>query len=187
MKKYEFKLQDTSDDFTTAVQVGTHAASLRCTWAIASNEQSDILEKSIREASLRDPLISRDKMTISRAYDWVEFYYNIRYADLEQWFNTADMIPQSITGMSTSQAVSVIQQRVVIAESTVNLRTLYKETLRWQFTWKGDEDTITGFIQPGGWYRWQDRSYAFRFVSDREYIGKDDLPYIKVEIEVYDE
>ena len=86
MKKYEFKLQDTSDDFTTAVQVGTHAASLRCTWAIASNEQSDILEKSIREASLRDPLMSRDKMSISRAYDWVEFYYSIRYADIEQWF-----------------------------------------------------------------------------------------------------
>ena len=65
---------------------------------------------------------------------------------------------------------------------------LYKDVLKWQFTMTCDTlPTAVGYVQPGGWYHNQDDSLAFRFVSELENIGKEDITKISIEFEVYDE
>lgn len=188
MTTYYHQLESpTNDKLTQLVQVGRHTIHMDFQWAIASQEQLDMILRYIERMANSDPIV-RSGHEYDRSYNYVLYYTDLAGVDLDTWLDSNPDLPKSLIGKSRDIQKTALYER--ISEMSALLPTInqYLEVLRWQVkvTTDGTHQTIA-VVEPGGWFRNQDNTYAFRFMSEKAYIGREDLNKVYVEFEVYDE
>lgn len=188
---YTIPLSLPDNDTTTIVnniQVGTGTIRFRFQWAVASEEQYNIVMDYINTKTKSDPMDNNG--VYSYDYDYVAYYMGLSGRTDEQlnnWLDTDPILPHSIRIASRPSQLLMLHKRIAECETLDPVIKQYKEVLRWQFqaTYKGQ--ITTGFIEPGGWYRNQDPELCFRFVSELPYIGRNDFNNVTIEFEVGNE
>lgn len=191
MTPYYFSIEGIDTSQTTVTQVitvGARVLTFQFQWAIASAEQGDMVLKYLINRAKSDPLQMEDG-NYNRDYDWFNYYLPLIGQDLDAWLDTNPILPVSVLSQpDRASQKRVIQQYLIEVATLQPIILLYTETMRWQFQCScADTDTITGIVEPGGWFRNQDSEFAFRFRSARDYIGKEDINELALEFEVYDE
>ncbi|MBO5921207.1 MAG: hypothetical protein J6Q48_02325 [Bacteroidaceae bacterium] len=160
----------------------------RFQWAVASDEQYNLIMRYINTKTRSDPL--NDNGTFTYEYDYLSYYLALKDMDndeLNAWLDTDPVLPNSIVNSVRASQLLMLKSRIKECIALKPVVDQYKEVLRWQFqaTYKG-QITI-GFIEPGGWYRNQDPDLCFRFVSELPYIGYKDFNNVTIEFEVGNE
>lgn len=170
------------------VRVGSEMVQFRFQWAVASDEQYNLIMRYINTKTRSDPL--NDNGTFTYEYDYLSYYLALKDMDndeLNAWLDTDPVLPNSIVNSVRASQLLMLKSRIKECIALKPVVDQYKEVLRWQFqaTYKG-QITI-GFIEPGGWYRNQDPDLCFRFVSELPYIGYKDFNNVTIEFEVGNE
>ena len=170
------------------VRVGSEMVQFRFQWAVASDEQYNLIMRYINTKTRSDPL--NDDGTFTYEYDYLSYYLALKDmddAELNAWLDTDPVLPNSIATAVRASQLLMLKGRIKESAALKPVVDQYKEVLRWQFqaTYKG-QITI-GFIEPGGWYRNQDPDLCFRFVSELPYIGYKDFNNVTIEFEVGNE
>lgn len=191
MTSYYYNIADVDTSLTTVTQivtVGSRTLTFTFQWAVASEEQAQLVDKYLTRLAASDPLKMADG-GYNREYDWYSYYIALASVDLDEWLDSDPTLPVSVLKEDTRAGQKQVLRRNISTASTLSpVILLYSETLRWQFQVTcADTDTITGLVEPGGWFRNQDSKFAFRFHSARTYIGKEDINELALEFEVYDE
>lgn len=178
---------DGTDSFTQTIQAGNLNLSCVFQWPTEIQEQYDAYLLRVTQAAQTDP-IKLTNGSYNRDYDYVDYYASLaNVSDLSAWLAAQTELPVSLSGQSLSYQLALLQTRI---DTCVDLQAIFvqfKEDLCWQVTITENTDITIASVILGGWYRNQDSTYAFRFVSDgRTDIGKNDLTYVTMECEVYE-
>jgi hypothetical protein len=185
---YTLQLELPEDNATTVInniQVGNDIAYFRFQWAIASEEQYNLIRNYISIKTKSDPINDHGVYTYN--YDYMAYYLSLAdktEAELNDWLDTDPPLPNSILNSVRASQLLMFRQRIREALALEPVIAQYKEVVKWQFhvTYKGQ--TTVGVIEPGGWYRNQDPDMSFRFVSELDHIGRTDFNNVTIEFEV---
>lgn len=179
------------DENATAVinniQVGNELARFQFQWAIASEEQLNIILDYIGTKTKSDPL--NDHGTFTYSYDYLAYYMELAQMtdeELDTWLDTDPALPNSILNSPRPSQLSMLRQRIEESKALQPVVAQYKEVVKWQFQAIYKNVVTVGYIEPGGWYRNQDPEMRFRFISDLPYIGRSDFNNVTLEFEVND-
>lgn len=186
MITYYYQLQDIpSEHFIKHVSAGSRTITFEFQWAFTAEEQLNDIYRVFTERSMNDPLVINNN-TLDREYDYYTYYMDLVNKDLNTWLDTNPILPRSLMNLTKTRQVNVLNTRIAEVRQLQPIISQYLEILRWQcvVTSTGTEKTIS-VVEPGGWFRNGNNVYSFRFVSDKERIGKEDLSSVYIEIEVY--
>ena len=185
---YSLQLSLPEEEATTVIntiQVGNESIDFRFQWAVASEEQYNLILQYIDTKTRSDPL--DDHGTFSYNYNYMEYYLTLEDMndqELNAWLDTDPVLPHSVAVAVRAEQLLVLKKRI---KECVTLRPVilqYRDVVKWQFraTYKGQ--VTVGIVEPGGWYRHQDPELSFRFVSELPYIGHKDFNNVTIEFEV---
>lgn len=187
---YEYQLpqlETNSSRLVDTIVAGGYSVRITFQWSIASAEQYEMIKDWIDRQANADPLVVNDSYITD--YDWLQLYLDISsYTDtqLETWLNKTSGIPKSLMIGSMYSRKVLVRNRISQCKALSPAVDQYKEVMRWQFRAVINDEVTVGVIEPGGWYRNQDASISFRFVSDLDTIGYDDFSRVIMQIEVRD-
>ena len=170
------------------IVVGTLRLPFRFQWAVASEEQYNILTSYIKSKTRSDPLCIGGTYTYN--YNYMEYYLNLAdytEQELNDWLDTDPALPISIKKAQRPSQLIMLKSRIKEATALAPVLAQYKEVIKWQFHMTLNGEVNVGVIEPGGWYRNQDSTLCFRFVSPLPHIGKNDFDRVTMEFEVYNE
>lgn len=188
---YTIQLALPDEDVTTVVnniQVGNEMVHFHFQWAVASEEQYNLITHYLDTKTKSDPL--NNEGTYTYDYDYIDYYTALAdktEEELNDWLDTNPVLPNSILNSVRASQILMLKQRIAEAVTLSPVVAQYKEVLRWQFQATYKDQITVGFIEPGGWYRNQDPELCFRFVSELPYIGRNDFNNVTIEFEVGNE
>lgn len=178
MRKFICTLNNTgSGSQPIQVQAGHHMFMFVFSWPENETDEYNQWQERLSIRSASDPLIKDGD--ILRDYDYIEYYMN-----LPDELPPDYPLPKSLKNMTPEEREQEIQVR---KEEVVALNTMlneYRQLMSWNFSYTVEGVTKTGMLKIGGWYK--EDLYRFRFVSDKEEIGPQDLDKVTVEFEVYE-
>lgn len=189
MNLYRYALEEdvnNSTDFTIDIAVGESLTyQFRFVWATASQEQYNELLHTLTMLPDTDPIV-KDK-TYDRTYDWIAYYTQFKGMSaqaIEEWYVQQDYLPQSLRNKTASVYVALIRSRCTQALDYQSQVLIRQESMRWTFIASLEGETITGFVQPGGWYEFN-TGHAFRFTAgSRDNVGLEEMQYVTVEFDI---
>ena len=167
------------------ITVGQFNIQFRFQWAVASEEQYAILQNYINTKTKSDPLSIEGSYTYN--YDYMDYYLKLSGKtdeELNNWLDTDPILPASISVMPRASQLIALKNRIKECDALKPVLDQYKEVIKWQFHALFEGETTVGVIEPGGWYRNQDNTLCFRFVSPLAYIGREDFDRVTIEFEV---
>lgn len=170
------------------ITVGPYNLSMRFQWAVASEEQYNILRGYINNKTRSDPMLIEGAYTYD--YDYMAYYLALAdktEEELNSWLDTDPVLPLSISTASRASQLIMLKNRIKECTALEPVFAQYEEVIKWQFHLSFDGETNVGVIEPGGWYRDQDSRLCFRFVSELTRIGRDDFDNVTMEFEVNNE
>lgn len=170
------------------ITVGTYNLPFRFQWAVASEEQYNILIDYINNKTKSDPMLIDGVYTYS--YDYMAYYLALAdksEQELNEWLDTDPILPASIAHAPRASQLIMLKNRIKECTALEPVLAQYKEVIKWQFHVVFEGETNVGVIEPGGWYRNQDSTLCFRFVSPLAHIGKNDFDKVTMEFEIGNE
>lgn len=170
------------------ITVGTLNLPFRFQWAVASEEQYNILIDYINTKTRSDPMLVEGVYTYS--YNYMDYYLalsNKSEEELNDWLDSDPILPQSIASAVRASQLIMLKNRIKECVALEPVLAQYEEVIKWQFHVTIEGETNVGVIEPGGWYRNQDGTICFRFVSSLEHIGRDDFDKVTMEFELNNE
>lgn len=170
------------------IMVGSLSLPFRFQWAVASEEQYNILLAYISRKTKSDPLFIDGVYTYN--YDYMAYYLALAdktEQELIDWLDTDPVLPTSIALAPRASQLIMLKTRIKECTALDPVLQQYKEVIKWQFHVILDGETNVGVIEPGGWYRNQDSTLCFRFVSPLPHIGRNDFDRVTIEFEVGNE
>ena len=185
---YTLPLSLPEDEATTVInniQVGKDIVYFKFQWAIASEEQLNLILNYIATKTKSDPLNNDGIYTYD--YDYMAYYLNLAdmtEQELADWLDTNPALPNSIKSAVRASQLLMLKKRINECRALRPVIAQYKEVVKWQFRATYKEQVTVGVIEPGGWYRNQDPNLCFRFVSELDYIGRKDFNNVTIEFEV---
>lgn len=186
---YYFKLDNPSNEpsLTQDIQVGNRTIRFQFQWAVVSEEQFNLILQYVRTRAKNEPIL-RNGGAYDRTYNWYEYYISLVGVNLTEWLDTDPEIPIFIQNEPISRKIELLNNRITEAKALKPAVDLYTDILKWQFTASSvDTENTVGYVQPGGWYRNQDNTYAFRFVTNLDYVDRTHLSEVYIVFEVYNE
>lgn len=190
MTAYRLQLSLPEDEATTVInniQVGKDIISFRFQWAVASEEQYNIVLNYINTKTKSDPLMIGGSYSYN--YDYMGYYLALAGKtddELNEWLDTKPVLPNSILNSVRASQLLMLKKRTAECLVLEPVVAQYKEVVKWQFRAVFKDQVTVGVIEPGGWYRNQDSYMSFRFVSELAHIGRKDFNNVAIEFEVYD-
>ena len=170
------------------ITVGTLNLPFRFQWAVASEEQYNILIGYINTKTRSDPLRIEGVYTYN--YDYMGYYLALAdktEAELNDWLDTDPTLPISIATAPRASQLIMLKNRIKECVALAPVLAQYEEVIKWQFHVTIEGEVNVGVIEPGGWYRNQDGTICFRFVSPLAHIGRDDFDKVIMEFELNNE
>lgn len=175
-------------DITPALQLSVTGA-----WDTTLQYQYDIIMEKLYQMQQSQPL-KKDNILL-RAYDYVEYYTgkNGPSEDFSYWWNHwANLpyykdvgIPFDVRNMNEATARNFLASRIELCMGLKPILKRYRDGLRWNLIVEDNRGGRTSAVlQPGGWFKNSALDYSFKFVSDKEHIGHDDLAQVIMITEV---
>lgn len=184
---YKINNQNNEDSFTQLIRVGNRTVEFHFQWAIVSEEQFGMVSRYLNRKANTDPILRRNG-NYDRDYNWYSYYISLVGIDLGQWLDSQPELPISLIDKPRTKQLSLLRTNIQAVLELQPAVVLYMDLLKWGFQMSCDDlDTAVGNVQPGGWYHSQDTKLSFRFTSEMETIGRDDISQVIIEFEVYDE
>lgn len=190
MTLYKLQLALPEDEATTVInniQVGKDIVNFRFQWAVASEEQYNLILRYINTKTKSDPLRVQDAYTYD--YDYMAYYLALAGKtdeELGEWLDTNPILPNSILNAVRASQILMLKKRITECLVLEPVIAQYKEVVKWQFRAVFRDQVTVGVIEPGGWYRNQDPYLRFRFVSEPPTIGRKDFNNVTIEFEASD-
>lgn len=183
VKYYRIDLNDVTienNSFSFDATVGTDLQlQVIGSWDTVLQYQYDIIKNRLMTMSKADPLYSNENY--NRDYDYMEYYMALNGVTISNWLDTNPPLPNSLKTLPKETQIFIIQDRITFCKDLQPILTKYEEGLRWNIIVRDGKGTRTSaVIQPGGWFRNQADDYSFVFLSTKEYVGFDDLPYTRL-------
>lgn len=185
---YTLQLALPEDNATTVInniQIGNDTVYFRFQWAVASEEQYNLVLNYINTKTRSDPL--NDNGTYTYNYDYMSYYLELAdktEEELNEWLDTNPPLPNSILNSVRASQLLMLNQRINEVLALEPVLAQYEEVVKWQFHAVYKDQVTVGVIEPGGWYRNQDPEMCFRFVSELDHIGRTDFNNVTIEFEV---
>ena len=170
------------------IQVGSETVRFRFQWAVASEEQYNLIMKYLDTKTRSDPLNNSGVYTYD--YDYMAYYLilaSMTEEELGEWLDTDPVLPNSIQEAVRASQLLMLKKRITECVALKPVIDQYKEVIKWQFQAIYRDHITVGVIEPGGWYRNQDPDLCFRFVSELPHIGRKDFNNVTIEFEVGNE
>lgn len=190
MTTYRLQLSLPEDESTTVInniQVGKYNINFRFQWAVASEEQYNLVLRYINTKTKSDPLNAQGTYTYE--YDYLAYYLGLvgkTDAELNEWLDTNPTLPNSILNSVRASQILMLKKRMAECLILEPIVAQYREVVKWQFRAIFQDQVTVGVIEPGGWYRNQDPYLRFRFVSELDHIGRKDFNNVAIEFEASD-
>ena len=183
VKYYRIDLNDITienNSFSFDATVGTDLQlQVIGSWDTVLQYQYDIIKNRLTTMSKADPLYSNEDY--NRDYDYMEYYMALDGVNISDWLDTNPPLPNSLKTLPKETQIFIIQDRIALCKDLQPILTKYEEGLRWNIIVRDGKGTKTSaVIQPGGWFRNQADDYSFVFLSTKEYVGFDDLPWTRL-------
>lgn len=107
----------------------------------------------------------------------------------EQWIADVTKAHPVVALSKTGDALhDWLAEQISFYNDCLTMLSFYYELLVWEIKISYGGYTLSSAVNLGGWTEFPTGSFAFRFSStSKEHIGRDDLPYLNVYFEVYDE
>lgn len=156
---------------------GDYSLSFTFSWPENEQIQYDNLITNLTNSANNDPLVDEEGNYI-RDYDYIDYWLGVT-SETVMW-------PVSMRNLSEEGKQEYIEQKQAECMALKELKEQYKELLYWNFVCTDGTKTTTGLLHLGGWFCFAENGYQFRFVSDKEEIGRDDLKYVEIEVQVND-
>lgn len=182
MDYYEVELPEAPGaSLTLPTKAGDWSFTIEFRWPSEIQEMWDEFQAVVSKLGSDDPLIT--PMGFQRDYDYVQFYSNID--DPEGFLQKKEDIPLSIANMSEEKKLDELTRRIVECNALASYETELQEHLKWLAVVTDQFGNVTvATVEPGGWYLNQSDDYSFKFYSEKEYIGYNDLQYTSLIIRV---
>lgn len=182
---YEAVLNGAEDVTVTA---GIHSLTMHFVWNSVMQGLYDDVTRRVTDMASSDPLMAD---TIVRDYDWIDYYLNTvpDVSEIEVWLTTDPVLPQSVTlRPATVSKVECLVSNKELASEIQSMLVDCADRLYWQCRIVDESGDVTVCdVVNGATFRNQDTSWAIQFSSDKEVVGPDDLSFVTVTVEVYDE
>lgn len=185
---YTLQLSSPEEGATTinnTVQIGNETIDFKFQWAVASEEQYNIILRYLDTKTRSDPL--NDHGTYTYSYDYMEYYLALadkNDQELNEWLDTDPVLPNSILSAVRASQILMLKKRIAECVALRPVILQYRDVVKWQFKATYKDQVTVGLIEPGGWYRNQDPELSFRFVSELAYVGFKDFNNVSIEFEV---
>lgn len=120
---------------------------------------------------------------------WTDVAVYLTTHTSEEWIaDSTKAKPVILMQLPEEQRDAWIEEQLAFYIDCLDMYNFYNELLVWEvrITYRGY--TLSNAVNLGGWTEFPDGTFAFRFASDtKERIGREDLPYLNIFFEVYDE
>lgn len=170
------------------ITVGTLTLPFRFQWAVASEEQYNILIDYVSRKTKSDPMYVDGAYTYN--YDYMAYYLALAgktEQELIDWLDSNPSLPMSIATAPRASQLIILKNRIKECVALEPVLQQYREVIKWQFHVTIEGEINIGVIEPGGWYRNQDSTISFRFVSPLTHIGRNDFDKVTMEFEIGNE
>lgn len=184
------------DSFEVTFIAGTIRFTCTFSWNTENQEQWDAFERAIETLAKTDPLVEEGK-PYDRTYDYIDWYMQFDdcslqeavtgdvYKEYRERLQSMTAIPNSIRKYDFDNQLlyaDVVIPRLEACRTLDARRTLYKECAVWQCKLSYENDTRVVRVVPGGWAYNQDNIFRFRFTTNKDTIGYDDLNLVSLEV-----
>ena len=171
----DISIENNSFSFSATVGTGLQLQ-VAGSWDTVLQYQYDTIKNRLATMSRADPLYSNEDY--NRDYDYIAYYMALDGVNISNWLDTNPPIPNSLKTLHKETQIVKIRDRITFCKDLQPILTKYEEGLRWNIVVKDNNGVETSaVIQPGGWFRNQADDYSFVFLSTKEYVGFNDLPY----------
>ena len=116
------------------VRVGSEMVRFRFQWAVASDEQYNLIMRYINTKTRSDPLNNDGIYTYD--YDYMSYYLNLSTMSEEElgdWLDTNPALPNSVLNSPRASQILMLQKRIKECITLKPVIDQYKEVIRWQF------------------------------------------------------
>lgn len=156
---------------------GDYTLSFTFSWPENEQIQYDNLQTNLYNAAHNEPLEDAQGNYV-RDYDYIDYWLSVT--------EHTTLWPTSMRNLSEQGKQEYIEEKQYECLTLKELKDQYEELLQWNFVCTDGDKTTTGLLHLGGWFCYAENGYMFRFVSDKETIGQDDLKYVRIEVQTND-
>ena len=156
---------------------GDYTLSFTFSWPNEEQVQYDNLLTNLANPANNDPIVDADGNYV-RDYDYIEYWLGVT-EETTEW-------PISTRNLSAEGKQAYVEEKQAECLALKEIKEIYEELLFWNFVCTDGEKTTTGILHLGGWFCFAENGYMFRFVSDKAEIGREDLKYVRVEVQIND-
>lgn len=163
-------------DFTQTFVADTLVLDIHFRWDMNLQEQWDILDRSVKNLGLADPLINLETNEIIKDYDYLQWYL--------QWNEEVVEVPQSLKNTEEAVRRNIIKQRQADCVELNKIYTEMRDRLAWYVDVTVSAEVYTGIIRPQGWIFANDNSWGLMFKTEAEKVTKDNLGIVTLVVGV---
>ena len=176
------------DSFHKSVSVGGRTLTLEFKWP-------SYIEQEVKNIDIAayNRMTSQGLDDGTQIYDYYDYWNDVALYltthTSEEWIaDTTKPKPFVLYSIPDADKDKWIEDQLDFYISCMDMLSFYNELLVWEvkINYRGYE--ISDAVNLGGWTEFPDGSFAFKFASSvKENIGREDLPYLDIYFEVYDE
>lgn len=176
MRKYVCELTNAGSSVQSVqIQVGRLLFLFTFTWPENETDEYNQFMRNLSRMAASDPLVKGSDFI--RNYDYVQYYI-----DFPEEITEDTILPQSLKGHTEEEIMQIVAERKEEVSALKIVLDEYRQLMVWDFSYTLNGVVNTGILRTGGWYKGE--NYRFRFVSNKEEIGVEDLAYVTIEFEV---
>ena len=176
------------DSFHKSVSVGGMTISVEFIWPTYIEEEIHNIELAVYAR-----MTSMGLDDGRQIYDFFDYWNDVAVYltthTSEQWIaDTTKAKPVNLYQVADADKDAWIEEQLDFYIDCMDMLSFYNELLVWEVRISYRGYTLSNAVNLGGWTEFPDGSFAFKFASSvKENIGREDLPYLDIYFEVYDE
>ena len=187
MSVYTSPIVGSNDMFSQSCSAGGLLLTISFQWSYVSQEIYDDVVKQILLKRNTLPLIDKSTNKVIREYDYFTYWLTVptNYNDIITWLSQENTIPYIPGASSDSYKVQQILQESTFAQALFYEVAEYGEQLYWMANISINGQEIHCTVRPGAIID-LGNNITLSFISDRDSIGRDELQYVTIKVEVPD-
>lgn len=186
--RYTETAAEVPDNFQKTINVGSKNVTVEFVWPTYIEEEIHNIELAAYARMTSQGL--DDGIQIYDFFDYWEDTTNyLMTHTAEQWLTDPTKAHPVIALSKTGDDLNNwLVEQISFYNDCINMLSFYYELLIWEIKISYGGYTLSSAVNLGGWTEFPTGSFSFRLSStSKEHIGRDDLPYLNMYFEVYDE
>ena len=176
------------DSFHKSILVGRKNITIEFVWP--SYIEEEIHNINLAAYSRMTSMGLDDGTQVYDYYDyWEDVSIYLNTHTVSQWIaDTTKVKPVILLNLPSGDQEAWVAEQLDFFIGCLEMLDFYYELLVWEMRIQYGGYTLSVAGNLGGWTEFPDGTFAFKFASaNKEHIGRNDLPYMNIYFEVYDE